>query len=324
MIPFNYKNFNYKGISIPSESPFFPTVLSVGKDNAVVNFNQGYVFNIHNVSLKDGGEIENISVYNMDEDYTVDDGDIFYVKLTIYTKCQENKEIFIVESAELVKKTEEPEKEENIVYIKVCEFDAQGEIKEIYLRENIFWSTDEKTIFLHPWQVTKVCDKQNFYNIRSGVVYGKGGFIVIPSEFNKNVPANNTIYLKINVSATGDLINGEFGNAANMPADTASEIYREIAVISADGEKFSQLAFETIRLNDGDTFIVKRYSAVITVQGAYYMAACEPIVTVEETLEDTFYIQRGLWHSSKPASFPEEATEYKFTYIAPTEEEPPP
>jgi hypothetical protein len=330
MIPFNYKNFNYKGISIPSESPFFPTILSVGKEDAVVNFNQGYVFNINDVSLSQGGAIENIVVYNMDQNYTVADQDIFYVKLTTYSKCSPdnpNKQIAIVQSAELIQKTAEegePEKEGNIVYIKVCEFKAQGEIKEIYLRENIFWSTNERTIFLHPWQVSKVCDKPDHYNIRAGVVFGKGGSITIPSEFNKNVEANNLIYLQINLSPTGDLINGEFKTGLVVPVDTATEIYREIAIISADGQNFVQLAFEPIRLNDGDTFIVEKYNAVITVDGAYFEQACIPTVTVEETLAETFYVQRGLWHLIEPVGFPVGAIKYKFTYIAPTEEESPP
>jgi hypothetical protein len=135
MIPFNYRKFNYKGISFPSETPFFPTVISVGDDDAVVSFNQGYVFNFNDIGLETGDEILPIKVIGMDELKTVVKGDKFYVKLTIEKKStpnSSNEEINIVVTAELFKTNANLTKVENIVYIKVCEFGDQGEIIDIY------------------------------------------------------------------------------------------------------------------------------------------------------------------------------------------------
>jgi hypothetical protein len=323
MIPFNYRKFNYKGISFPSETPFFPTVISVGDDDAVVSFNQGYVFNFN--------EILPIKVIGMDELKTVVKGDKFYVKLTIEKKStpnSSNEEINIVVTAELFKTNANLTKVENIVYIKVCEFGDQGEIIDIYLRENIYWNINKSERLIHCWRVTQTPNKDGFFDISGGVVYGKGGFIDVPNDEQRQVADNHFIYLKINTSGLGDIASVQIQSGATIPANTSTEIYREIAKISPNGEEILQLAFEPIRLNDGDTFIVQILPSVISAYGDsyyYYSMPIEIIVTNGEPTA-TFYVQRGLWHTTQPVGFPEGAPIYQVTYNMPTVpvEEPPP
>ena len=139
----NLRHFPTAGFSIPSESPFYPTIVNQTSGKKV-RFNQGYVFDYQ--SYGEAG-INKLAV-EMDELYPAEGK--FYVEIKTGPKTAR------VTSAKLI--AGEPSLSSNFHYsadrikdgytytngqgefhIPVCSFDENFVIENIYLRENIHW-----------------------------------------------------------------------------------------------------------------------------------------------------------------------------------------
>ena len=143
------RTYPYAGISVPSESPFFP-LINGGGDEATVLFNQGYILNINAFGSSMGRNSTDVVKVSMPQTGFIADGD-FYVK--IVTPADSAK----VTSAELTSVTDSTlgfasfhYHAKNLddygvyqggigeFYIPVCRL-SKGKIEECYLRENIHW-----------------------------------------------------------------------------------------------------------------------------------------------------------------------------------------
>jgi hypothetical protein len=142
---YHLRNFAYAGLSFPSETPFFPVIFNDTGTLRKVKFNQGYVFDYQ--SYGESG-VEKIAV-SMEEEYPAEGK--FYVKISTSAKDA------AVANAELIKGETNAGKDwhysadnigDNInVYttglgnfqIPVCSFDTNGNLENVYLRENIHW-----------------------------------------------------------------------------------------------------------------------------------------------------------------------------------------
>ena len=263
MKPYNHKNFVYSGISVSSECPFFPNVILVEDEYATVNFNQAYVFNYP--ALTTGGIVPYIEVYGMTQDYIVTSGDIFYLKLTLQESSSGSVE---VSAAELIMSISSPTAEANIFYIKVCEFEKEGLVKEILLRENILWGgVGSGGDIYHPWKVTRsVTADPVSWDIVLDNVYSNGA--IATAAINANVVGDNGyILLKIERDTSTRLITTAsiIFDSAVLTSDYYTQ-YRVIAFVYSESENpIIQYQFEEIRI----------YEELVVENGAFRLQGYE-------------------------------------------------
>jgi hypothetical protein len=274
MKPFGYKNYTYSGIAVSSECPFFPVFNGLNGTLAKINFNQAYVFNYPD--LETGGVVDSIEVSAMNVEWEVAAGDIFYLKLTFSDGVLTEEEVEAsatltdagkVKSAELVRSNEEPVDAANILYIKVCEFGDKGAVKEILLRENIYWGgVGGGSEINHPWKVTQgtsgtwdyiggivhTCGQGVDILVNSSSVSGEQGYILLKTtrdSVTRNVTAAEVIW-----------------SSTVLDSDYTYQ-YRVLALVDPNGSLFKVLQhqFEEIRI----------YEKLIVVNGTFALEVQE-------------------------------------------------
>lgn len=232
---FNLRSFPYAGISVPSESPFFPVVFD---DNGTkkVRFNQGYVFD-YGASLGGEGSPVNKITVEMDEDYPATGK--FHVK--IVTSGGTTVTSATLEEGEFTSTTE------GEYGVEVCSFGEDGNIEGSFLRENIHWRNPSSSID-HQWKVAKTGDT---------TVSALGGIITEPLltvDAVSSVSATSAGYivLKITRDASSRAITAtaiEF--AADVPESLYSDQYIPLAIINFAEGKITgvrQLKFEELHI----------------------------------------------------------------------------
>jgi hypothetical protein len=140
--------FPYQNLSVPNGIPFYPKITQTGED-ITVTFNQGYVFDY--TSAKDGAGVRKIKVTNCDTEYSLSSSNEFYLEI------KTTSDLANIKSAEVKQGTAEADEKSHYsaknlwgeeVYeknsdgsfkIAMCKIDKDGNIENLYLRENIHW-----------------------------------------------------------------------------------------------------------------------------------------------------------------------------------------
>ena len=141
--------FPYQNLSVPNGIPFYPKITQTGKE-ITVTFNQGYVFDF--TSVMGGQGVKKIMVDGCDTIRNAKSKS-FYLKITTGTDLANVTSATIQEGEPTsTEKSHYSAKnisggEENEVYkggagvfnIPMCKIDGNGNITNLYLRENIHW-----------------------------------------------------------------------------------------------------------------------------------------------------------------------------------------
>lgn len=270
-IPYNNRDFTYKGFSFPSECPFFPVYKGISGNFSLFNFNQGYVFNYPDSDT--GGEADYIVVSGMTTNWEVSSGDIFYLKLTLSSgvvpelppeEQDPNVETVQipkgkVETAELIQVSLDDDETviladtPNVFFIKVCSFGADGSIDEIFLRENIHWNGNGSgSEIIHPWKITEGTSP-NTWDVRGGYIYDHNNVAILVADTTVEIEAGY-ICLAIarnessRVIETAGLLVPTIGTFLVIPTSTQYTQYFVLGQVGDSTNPIIQMQFQEIKV----------------------------------------------------------------------------
>ena len=217
---YNYHSYIGAGISVPSESPFFPHI-----NGNLVSFNQGFVFDYQQ---KESGCMKTIPV-EMGESYNLDDGSIFYVQITtpinsaqVYNASVTQAALPSDESSSFHYSAEnldgtglyEYKDKDGLFVFPMCDFEKDPDtyrwfVKNITLRENIHWQKiNFKNTLPEIEMATGIGILRNWGDMSTGVPPSPS-FLNNPNvEFKRIVqkPTGEEFLIKIEDSPNGENI----------------------------------------------------------------------------------------------------------------------
>lgn len=245
---FNLRSFPYAGISVPSESPFFPVVFD-DNGSKKVRFNQGYVFDYGSSLGGTGSPVNKITV-EMDDDYPAQDK--FHVK--IITSGGTTVASATLETGEFSSTTD------GEYGVEVCSFGEDGNIENTYLRENIHWRNPSSSI-IHDWKTVKTGDTS---------VSVSGGTITEPFLYVDGVSltasSNGFVLLKISRdSSSRAIISTEILFNSDVTTSDYPDQYIPLAFIFTSEGKITdvvQLKFEELHI----------FESLVVVDGEFKFA----------------------------------------------------
>lgn len=122
----NFRNYASAGLTVLSESPFFPVIYGI-EEEAVVAFNQGYIFNYLETGPSLQGKATQTTTVELLKGEKADG--TFYLQI--------NGSGGAIYSAKIVKGTpDSKDDDKDVINIALCSL-KNGTIEYVYLRENI-------------------------------------------------------------------------------------------------------------------------------------------------------------------------------------------